>query len=552
MLLKLSIQNYLLIKDLELDFASGFTVITGETGAGKSIILGALNLILGQRNDSSVVFDKTRKCIIEGLFRISGYVLDDFFKKNDLDYDEMLTVRKEISDSGKSRSFINDSPVTLSVLKELGERLVNIHSQNSIITLHNADFQIAVIDSFARIQEKVSAFRSAFQNWNSKKNTLEELIRKEAKLALSRDYDQFLFDELSSARLNSQELLDLEEKQRILINLEEIRGNLRRASQILSGDEVNILSQLREVSQALNQVSGFQADIKLLAERINYNYIDIKDLSNDISLIGNRLDGDPGELESISQRLDQLYRLLKKHQKSNIDDLIDLYHEIESKLSRTDNLDQEIRELKKEVTDLKTDLLTKAKEISILRKNIIPVFTSKVENSLVQLGIPFPTFRVELQSADDLLTSDGLDKVKFLFSANKGLEASDIETSISGGESSRLMLTIKSMISQKNLLPTIFFDEIDSGVSGKIAGMVGKILNEMGSTMQVIAITHLPQIAAKSSQHFLVYKINNQDVTQTNIKKLSNKERIEEIAKMLSNEKVTPSAMKNAKDLLNN
>jgi len=221
-------------------------------------------------------------------------------------------------------------------------------------------------------------------------------------------------------------------------------------------------------------------------------------------------------------------------------------------LSRTDNLDQEIRELKKEVTDLKTDLLTKAKEISILRKNIIPVFTSKVENSLVQLGIPFPTFRVELQSADDLLTSDGLDKVKFLFSANKGLEASDIETSISGGESSRLMLTIKSMISQKNLLPTIFFDEIDSGVSGKIAGMVGKILNEMGSTMQVIAITHLPQIAAKSSQHFLVYKINNQDVTQTNIKKLSNKERIEEIAKMLSNEKVTPSAMKNAKDLLNN
>ncbi len=221
-------------------------------------------------------------------------------------------------------------------------------------------------------------------------------------------------------------------------------------------------------------------------------------------------------------------------------------------MSRTDNLDQEIRELKKEVTDLKTDLLTKAKEISILRKNIIPVFTSKVENSLVQLGIPFPTFRVELQSADDLLTSDGLDKVKFLFSANKGLEASDIETSISGGESSRLMLTIKSMISQKNLLPTIFFDEIDSGVSGKIAGMVGKILNEMGSTMQVIAITHLPQIAAKSSQHFLVYKINNQDVTQTNIKKLSNKERIEEIAKMLSNEKVTPSAMKNAKDLLNN
>ncbi|MDD4553238.1 MAG: DNA repair protein RecN [Bacteroidales bacterium] len=552
MLLKLSIQNYLLIKDLELDFASGFTVITGETGAGKSIILGALNLILGQRNDSSVVFDKTRKCIIEGLFRISGYVLDDFFKKNDLDYDELLTVRKEISDNGKSRSFINDSPVTLSVLKELGERLVNIHSQNSIITLHNADFQIAVIDSFARIQEKVSAFRSTFQNWNSKKNTLEELIRKEAKLALSRDYDQFLYDELSSARLNSQELLDLEEKQRILINLEEIRGNLRRASQVLSGDEVNILSQLKEVSQALNQVSGFQADIKLLAERINYNYIDIKDLSNDISLIGNRLDGDPGELESISQRLDQLYRLLKKHQKSNIDDLIDLYHEIESKLSRTDNLGQEIRELKKEVTDLKTDLLTKAKEISILRKNIIPVFTSKVENSLVQLGIPFPTFRVELQSADDLLTSDGLDKVKFLFSANKGLEASDIETSISGGESSRLMLTIKSMISQKNLLPTIFFDEIDSGVSGKIAGMVGKILNEMGSTMQVIAITHLPQIAAKSSQHFLVYKINNQDITQTNIKKLSNKERIEEIAKMLSNEKVTPSAIKNAKDLLNN
>lgn len=552
MLLKLSIQNYLLIKDLELDFAPGFTVITGETGAGKSIILGALGLILGQRNESTVVFNKSRKCIIEGLFDISGYHLASLLKKHDLDYDELLTLRREIYDNGKTRSFINDTPVNLSILKELGERLVNIHSQNSIITLHNADFQIAVLDSFAGIQQRIASFRKAFQNWLSKNNDLEELISKEAKWALSRDYDQFLHNELNSARLNPTELEELEVKQRLLSNMEEIKGSLHLASQLLSDNETTVLSLIKEVSQALEHVSGFQNDIKLFIDRLNSNYIDIKDLLKDISLMESRLDCDPGELEIISQRLDQLYRLLKKHQKNNIGELITLNLDLEAKLLQSDNLDQQIRDLKKEVSELKDDLLKEAKDISLIRKKIIPSFESKVEESLIKLGIPFPVFKIDLHAADEFLSYDGLDKVKFLFSANKGLEASNLDNSISGGESSRLMLTIKSMISQKNLLPTIFFDEIDSGVSGKIAGMVGTILKKMGSNMQVIAITHLPQIAAKASYHFLVYKSISQDLTQTYIKKLSNDERVGELAKMLSNEKVTPSAVQNAKDLLFN
>ncbi len=552
MLLKLSIQNYLLIKDLELDFHPGFTVITGETGAGKSIILGALGLILGQRNESSVVFDKSRKCVIEGLFDISSYHLGSLFKKHDLDYDESLTLRREINDNGKTRSFINDTPVNLSILKELGERLVNIHSQNSIVTLHNADFQIAVLDSFAGIQERIASFRKNFQNWISKNNDLEELIRKEANWALSRDYDQFLFNELSSARLKPRELEELEDKQRLLLNMEEIKGTLHRASQLLSENEITVLSLMKEVSQSLEHVSRFQTDIKSFVDRLNSNYIDIKDLSKDISLMEARLDSDPGELEIISQRLDQLYRLLKKHQKNTVEELIALNLELEAKLLQSENLDQQIRDLKKEVTGLKHDLLNEAKDISLIRKKIIPSFELKVEESLVKLGIPFPVFKIDLHVADEFLSYDGIDKVKFLFSANKGLEASDLDNSISGGESSRLMLTIKSMISQKNLLPTIFFDEIDSGVSGKIAGMVGTILKKMGATMQVIAITHLPQIAAKASHHFLVYKNINQNITQTYLKKLSNDERVGELAKMLSNEKVTPSAVQNAKDLLFN
>ena len=551
MLIKLSIKNYILIHELEIDFSGGFSVITGETGAGKSILMGALGLILGQRADSGILFDNSQKCIVEGYFIIKGYNLEELFRINELDYGDSVILRREINQGGKSRAFINDSPVNLSLLKDLGDRLVNVHSQNSIITLNDSNFQLAVIDSYACIQTEVTAYKADYFRLLELKKQFIDVQQMEAKAAGDRDYNQFLLDELNRARLKAGEFQELDAQLELLTHAEEIKGTLFNATRLISGGEGNILAQLSEVIHIINAVAKFKNDLSVLVERLNVNYIDIKDLSKDISIIEEQVYVDPAALESLTQRLDHLNRLLKKHQASSIEDLIHIKQNIEEKVIDVFDLEKQINRLGAEIHGLESSLFTKAKEISAERHKVFSKFEKEITRMLFQLGISMAQFKIECLDAE-LLTKDGIDKVRFLFSANKGVETRDLSYTASGGELSRLMLSIKSMISQKNLLPTIFFDEIDNGVSGEVAGKVGSILKQMGNKMQVIAITHLPQIAGKGDHHYWVYKSEDRQSTTTFMKQLSAKERVVEIAKMLSNDIVTDSAIKTANELLGN
>jgi len=551
MLIKLSIRNYILIQNLEVDFSTGFSVITGETGAGKSILLGALGLILGQRADSSILLDKSKKCIIEGSFQIKGYNLEELFKVNELDFDDVIILRREINQGGKSRAFVNDTPVNLSLLKDLGDRLVNVHSQNSIVTLNEMNFQLAVLDSYASIQSEVVKYKSGYLALAELRRQLTELHEKEARSAGERDYHQFLLDELTRTNLKPGELQEVEERLEFLKHAEEIKSSLINANEMISESEMSVLTQLSEVIHTLSGIAKFKTELKDIVERINVNYIDIKDISKDITNVETKIYFEPSEMESLSLRLDSLYRLLKKHQKTTIEELIIVKQEIEQKVSEVLNLGEKIIALNSETVKLETELFKRAKVLSASRQKVVSKFEREMVDTLLQLGISAARFKVDLVSTD-YLTKDGIDKIKFLFSANKGLEVNELSNTASGGEMSRLMLSVKSMISQKNLLPTIFFDEIDNGVSGEIAGKVGSILKRMGTKMQVIAITHLPQIAGKGDHHYWVYKSEKNQTTHTFIRRLSAQDRVEEVAKMLSNEKVTDSAYQTARELLAN
>ena len=551
MLLKLSVQNYILIQNLEIEFKEGFSVITGETGAGKSILLGALSLILGQRADSDVLLDKSRKCIIEGLFSVGDYHLESFFEGSDLDFDETISLRREIGQNGKSRAFINDTPVNLTLLKDLGDRLVNVHSQNSITTLNDANFQLAVIDNFAGIQAEVTDFRVRYHNLQELKTRLASLEEMDIKAAGERDYFQFLFDELNAANPVAGEVCLIEEELEILTHAEEIKGNIFKAVQLLSSGEENVLSLLTESRHLVDHVSKFKSELQSLASRIQSNYIDLKDISTELQILEEQVFVDPAKVEMLTQRLDLLLRLMKKHQVSSDEALLNLKHEIGQRLTVEAGMNDRIAELRKEVASLDQQLADAAGILSLKRKKVLPEFEKEVTGILSKVGIANARFHIGL-SGPEPVSKDGTDKVKFLFSANKGLELKELSHTASGGELSRIMLAIKSMISQKNLLPTIIFDEIDNGVSGEIAGKVGSILKRMGGKMQVIAITHLPQIAARGDQHHWVYKSENNQVATTFIRQLSSEERITEVAKMLSNEVVTESAYKTANELLNN
>ncbi len=551
MLLKLYIENYALIRQLEIDFSQGFSVITGETGAGKSIILGALALILGQRSDSNVLLNKSQKCIIEGTFNIENYCLDEFFFTHDLDKDDKTILRREINPLGKSRAFINDSPVNLSLLKDFGDRLVNIHSQNSIITLNDSNFQLAVLDSYAGQLDKLMKFRSGFQELSFYKKELELLQDQDKKAREEKDYFHFLINEFYRIDLKKGEQEELEEKFQVLTHAEEIKSNLFKSSELISHGEVNILSQLTDVIHNVNSVSKFHQDIAELLERLKINLIDIKDIVSGIEKIGDQISIDPDEFESIAQRLDQIYQLQKKHKVTSIDELINIQYNIECKLIESDNLEEKINQTKNSILGKSEKLVFEAEGLSKTRCKVIPAFEKEIVRLSALLGLPNAIFKVDNFRQFEL-SKDGLDKIRFLFSANKGIEPADISKIASGGELSRLMLIIKSMVSQKKLLPTIIFDEIDNGVSGEVAGKVGDILRKMAENMQVIAITHLPQIAGKGESHFKVYKTEEQDYTTSYIKRLSNSERIEEIAKMLSNDKVSSAAIQTAKELLIN
>ncbi|MFZ4522931.1 MAG: DNA repair protein RecN [Bacteroidales bacterium] len=551
MLLKLSIKNYILIHDLEIDFSEGFSVITGETGAGKSILLGALGMILGQRADSGILLDKSGKCIIEGHFMINGYQLEAFFQHNELDFEETIILRREINQNGKSRAFINDTPVNLVLLKELGDKLVNIHSQNSIITLNDSNFQLAVIDSYAAIQSEVAKYRAGYSTLIEMRSRLVQIEEQEKKASAERDYFLFLLDELNQARLKEGELVETEEQLELLTHAEEIKGNLFQATQLISGADENILALLTEAGHLMREIERYKPELKDLSERIATNYIDLKDLSAELNNLQEQVYVDPPGIASLTQRLDHLYRLMKKHQVQTIEQLIVIREEIAKKVSDDQGVTEQLHRMRLELAALEAELTGQAQSLSVKRKKVLPEFEQEVAGVLSRLGISMPRFKIELTRSEHL-SRDGNDRVKFLFSANKGIDLKELSSAASGGELSRIMLSIKSMIGQKHLLPTIIFDEIDNGVSGEVAGKVGGILKRMGNHMQVIAITHLPQIAAKGDQHYWVYKSEDNKMTTTYIRQLTAEDRIGEIAKMLSDETVTDSAIKTANELLNN
>jgi len=551
MLSKLVIENYALIDHLEMDFSEGFSVITGETGAGKSILLGALSLILGTRGDASILLDTSRKCVVEGTFAIKGYRLEGLFREHELDYDDTVILRREILQNGKSRAFINDTPVNQALMKNLSEHLVNIHSQFSIITLNDADFQLAVLDNYSGNLKIIREYRDNFLHFVGLKKELEDLVKRETLARTDKDYYQFLTDELEATKLQESEQETAEKRLDILTHAEEIKTGLLHSLEILSHGELNIADRLSEITNITNNLSRFHDSLKEISERLRSNQIDLRDIAAGMEKLEQDVDFDPAEIKSLTSRLDLIYHLEKKHNVTDIRGLLAVKENISGKLKEVTSLEDRILAMNKEMTTMRERLFKDAEKLSGNRRKVIPELEEKIRQILLKLGMQDARIKIELMRLEEL-TPDGTDEVRFLFSANKGITLNEISRIASGGELSRLMLSIKSLVSQKNLLPTIIFDEIDMGVSGEIAGKVGEILKKMGESMQVIAITHLPQIAGKGQTHYWVFKSNENNTARTQLKKLDQRERVLEIAKMLSNEKVSDAALKTAKELMEN
>ena len=549
MLVKLTVRNYALIRELDLSLGNGLTIITGETGAGKSILLGALSLILGTRADSSVLLDKGEKCIVEGTFKIEEYDLEDFFLKNDLDFESPAILRREINPAGKSRAFINDTPVTISLLKELGDRLIDIHSQHQVLMLNDNAFQLGIIDSFAGTGKMLSDYRTVFNNFRKLQKEFNELKQNSDRNKADLEYNRFLLNQLEEVRLRKGEQEELEKEQKLLENSEEIKLALTGASQILSGDNSSLLSMLREARVLLGKIETFLPVELNITPRMNSVFIELDDLATEIDRLGHDTEADPDSLEKINGRLDTLYSLIQKHRLKDADELILKKAEIENTIKSIVTSDDRLDELSSLLKSSTESLSTLADDISMKRKSALQGIESRITELLKQLGMPNARFGIALSKTKDF-TSSGTDTADFLFSANKQTEPENLARIASGGELSRVMLSLKSLLTKSKNLPTIIFDEIDSGVSGEIADKVGQILSGMGKYMQVVNITHLPQVASRGTIHYHVYKDETGDSTITRIKLLTAEERIREVARLLSGSEVTETAIRNAKELI--
>lgn len=550
MLQNLRIQNFALIEETEVRLNQGLTVITGETGAGKSILLGALGLTLGNRADVSSLHDKTKKCIIEAQFNIKAYNLKSFFDSNELDFEELTSIRREITPEGKSRAFINDTPTTLNVLKELGDQLIDIHSQHETLLLKETNFQFELVDAFAQTTQLFSDYKKQFSQLTKLKKQLEELTAQELQAKKELDYFQFQFNELEEAAIKVGVQQQLEEESETLENAEFIKGNLSKSSLAINGGDENIVSALALVKQQLQSVSKFGKQFNELFERVNSVSIELKELSKDIDASEEDVVYDNVRLEEVNTQLDKLNRLLKKHGVNTEEELLAIKDEIETKLQKFSSLELSIEKTNKEIVALEKQCKALAKDLSDKRQKSTAGIEQNIKTMLTSLSMANAQFKIDLKPLDSL-TSNGLDAISFLFTANKGAEFKELHKTASGGELSRLMLCLKALLAERTALPTIIFDEIDTGVSGDVADKIGNILFAMGKTMQVITITHLPQMASKGSNHLFVYKSDNKDKTTSSIKQLNKDERIAEIAKMLSTGTPTETALKNAKELLN-
>ena len=549
MLVKLYVQNYALIKDLDVELEDGLTIITGETGAGKSILLGALSLILGTRADSSVLLEKNEKCVVEGTFRIEDYDLPEFFASNELDYEPVTILRREINPAGKSRAFINDTPVTINLLKELGDRLIDIHSQHQTLMLHDNSFQLNVIDSFAGTSKLKDEYKVIYNNYRKLSREFDELKDKADRNKADLEYFQFQLTQLEEAKLLEGEQQELEKEQELLNHAEEIKLGLSSASNLFSSDTASVLIMLREAKAALSKIAEFLPNGEEILRRSESSYIELNDLAGEVEKLAATIDADPHRLAQVNFRLDNLYSLIQKHRVAGLNELIAKREDIRKQVKSIETSDEHMSKVEADLKKETAVLKSLSEDISARRKNILENVEKKITDLLKQLGMPNARFRVSLTKLQDF-TPSGSDHADFLFSANKQVEPENLAKIASGGELSRVMLSLKSLLTKNNNLPTIIFDEIDAGVSGEVADKVGQILAGMGKYMQVVNITHLPQVASRGTKHYHVYKDDSGDSTITRIKLLTESERVLEVARLLSGSEVTETAVKNAKELL--
>ncbi len=552
MLLHLKIKNYILIRNLDIDFEEGFAVITGETGAGKSIVLGALGLILGERAESKQLFNDKEKCIIEGTFNIAPYDLKSFFEEKNLDYDDITIIRREIGENGKSRAFVNDTPVTLYDLKELGSLLVDVHSQHETLQLNLAKYQIGFIDAYCGNKILLQQYATQYRQYRVAQIELQSLLEQESQMKKDLDYFQFQFNELHDAQLNEEEYETIQQEIDLLTNAEEIKTNALLAVNVLTEQEINILDQLNEVKQVLSGVAKIHAPLMDLSNRLQSSIIELKDISRDLRHISESTFADAEKIEIYNNKLQTIFNLQKKHQVQTLGDLLKLCQELELKINSITGFDEKINALKSGIATSEKQLQSTAAELSERRSQAIPKITDSLKKLLLQVGLVNAAVEFEHRINEKSYNETGIDKIQLLFTGNKGSALTPIHKAASGGELSRLMLCIKYLMAQTTLLPTLIFDEIDTGISGEVALKVGAIMQQMSQNHQVFAITHLPQIASKGKNHFYVYKEIQDSITVSQIRKLDDVDRQTEIAKMIGGEKPSETALANARELLGN
>ncbi len=554
MLTHLTVTNYALIRDLEVEFGDQFNVITGETGTGKSIIVGALGLIIGQRADTSIVNANARKCVVEGTFTVSGYPIHSFFEEHDLDYEAQTVLRREVSHSGKSRAFINDTPVTLNVLRELGQQLVDIHSQHQTLRLNSREFQLSILDSFAGNQSLLEDYQKAYKRYQELRNQYQQLVSREQQARQDYDYYQFQLNELVEADPQPGELDELEQELSMLSNAESIKSALQQAVQLLLHDEQAVQNQVGEVKGQLQAVSKHSEKLQQLSERLDSLEIELKDIAEEASDLEMEVTVDNNRLEAVNERIQTLNQLLNKHGVPTIDQLLAYKDQLQAQLSSADSLQDQIAETSQAVEEQASALHAKGDEITAKRKTVKDQVGQQLQDKLAFVGIPEAqvVFDVEPLGGETPFSATGKDHIELRFTANRGSQPQRVEQVASGGELSRLMLCIKSLLADSLFLPTIIFDEIDMGISGDTAVKVGQMIRSLAQQHQVLSITHLPQVAALGDHHFNVYKVTEAEDTTSHMKVLNQQERIAEVAAMMAGEQVTETTYQNARELINN
>lgn len=553
MLKHLAISNYALIDSLSIAFDDGFSVITGETGAGKSILLGALGFVLGDRSDSSIMLDETKKCAVEATFIVDNERFKPFFEENDLDFEEELILRRELSPTKKSRAFINDTPVTAQQLKELGNQLVDIHSQHDSLLLTNSDFQLKIVDDAANNAPLLLEYHKVYNTYITLRNELRQLRDMSQKNVAENDFLAFQLDELLKADLQDDEYDEVSQRLELLENAEEVKTLLAQSLSTLSESELSILNQLNDLKSSVDKLRRYVPQAEQYSERLESTKIELKDIAQDLDSLQDSTQFDAASLNEIQERFDLLQRLMMKHHVSDYADLLKVREELQHKVGAFANIDEEIAQKEQELKKCEKELTKLADELSVKRKKVKVSFEKAVTEIIHQLKMPHGVFEIELSENSEYskFSESGKDNVRFLFSANKGIAPDDMSRVASGGELSRLMLAIKAVAAENNYIPTLIFDEIDTGVSGEVASKLGDIMQKMGESLQIVSITHLPQIASKAKNHFFVYKDESEQKTRSCIRLLSHDERVTEIAKMLSNDKITPEAIKAAEVILN-